>query len=65
MVTSLLFVDDLGFIVSGTSVEEIAQILEMVETTVLELDVRNAIRYDTPKLKAILFFKSYRQQLSK
>ena len=65
MVTSLSFVDDLGFIASGTPVKEIARTLETVARTVLEWGVTNAVTYDTSKTEAVLFSKSHRQRLSK
>lgn len=43
LVTSLSFVDDLGFIASGTSVKEIARTLETVATTLLEWGTANAV----------------------
>lgn len=45
LVTSLSFVDDLGFIVSGTSVKDIAQSLEKVAKTALEWGMANAMTY--------------------
>ena len=62
--TSLSFVDDLGFIASGSSVQEIAKSLEKVAKTVLQWGERNAVTYDTAKTEAVLFSKSRRQRLS-
>lgn len=65
LVTSLSFVDDLGFIASGSLVKEIVKTLEKVAKTVLEWGTLNAVIYDTPKTKAVFFSKLHRQQLSK
>ena len=63
-VISLSFVDDLGFITSGTSVREIPQTLGTVVTIVLEWGIRNAVTYDKAKTEAVLFSKSHCQRLS-
>ena len=65
MVTSLSFVDDLGFIASGSLVKEVVKTLEEVPCTVLEWGTLNAVTYDTAKTEAVLFSKSHRQRLSK
>ena len=65
LVTSLSFVDDLGFIASGSSVKEVVKSLEEVAHTVLEWGLLNAVTYDTSKTEAVLFSKSHRQRLSK
>ena len=64
-VTPLSFVDDLGFIASGTSVQEVSKTLETVASSVLRWGLTNAVTYDTSKTEAVLFFKSHRQQLNK
>lgn len=53
-VTSLSFVDDLGFISSGSSVKDIAWILEIVARMVLEWGIINAVTYDMSKTEAVL-----------
>lgn len=65
LVTSLSFVDDLGFIASGTSVKDIARSLEKVAKTALDWGMANAVTYDTSKTEAMLFSKSRRQRLNK
>lgn len=65
LITSLSFVGDLGFITLGTSVKEIARILETVVKTVLEWGTANAVTYDTLKTEAVLFSRSHCQQLNK
>ena len=65
MVTALSFVDDLGFIASGSSVKEIVKALEKVAKEVIEWGMLNAVTYDTSKTEAILFSKSHRQRLNK
>lgn len=65
LVTSLPFIDDLGFIASGSSVKEVGKVLEKVAETVLEWGTQNAVTYDTSKTEAVLFSKSHCQQLNK
>ena len=64
-VTSLSFVDNLGFIASSSSVKEISQTIEKLVFTVLHWGSTNAIIYDISKTKAVLFSKSHRQRLSR
>ena len=63
--TSLSFVDDLGFIASGNSVKEIVKALEKVAKEVIEWGRLNAVTYDMSKTEAVLFSKSRRQRLNK
>lgn len=65
LVTSLSFVDDLGFIASGSSVKGIVKTLEVGAKTVLEWGRLNAVTYDISKTEAVPFSKSHRQRLSK
>lgn len=65
LVTSLSFVDDLGFIASGSSVKEIVETLEKDAKSVLQWGMRNAVTYDTSKTEAVLFSKSHCQRLGK
>lgn len=65
LVTSLSFVDDLGFIASGSSIREIVKALEKVAVEVIEWGRLNAVIYDTSKTEAVLFSKSHRQRLNK
>lgn len=53
---SLSFVDNLGFIASEISAEEVAKTLYKVSKLVLEWGAKNAVTYDTPKTKLVLFF---------
>ena len=64
-VTSLSFVDDLGFIVSGISIKEISQTLGIVASTILHWGSINAVTYDISKTEAVLFSKSHCQRLSR
>ena len=64
-VTSLSFMDDLGFIASGYSVRELAKTLGEVAKVVLEWGRCNAVTYDIAKTEAVLFSKSHRQRLNK
>ncbi len=65
LVTSLSFVNDLGFIASGNSVKVVVKSLKEDAHTVLEWGLLNAVTYDTSKTEAVLFSKSHRQRLSK
>ncbi len=60
-VTSLSFVDDLGFIASGTSVQEVCKTLEIIVSSVFWWGLTNAVIYDISKTEAVLFSKSHRQ----
>lgn len=62
MVTSLPFIDDLGFIASGSLVKEIVKALEKIAKEVIEWGRLNAITYNTSKTEAVLF---HRQRLNK
>ncbi len=62
-VTSLSFIDDLGFIASGSSIKEVVKTLENVARVVLEWGRQNAVTYDVSKTEA--FSKSHRQRLNK
>ncbi len=64
LVTSLSFVDDLGFIASGSSVKEIVKALEKVAKEEIEWGRLNAVTY-VSKTEAVLFSKSHRQRLNK
>ena len=59
LVKLISFIDDLGFIVSGSSVKEVVKTLEEVAQTVVEWGMLNIVTYDTSKTKAILFSKFY------
>ena len=65
LVTSLSFVDDLGFIASGNSVKEIVKALEKVAKEVIEWGRLNAVTYGMSKTEAVLFSKSHRQWINK
>lgn len=60
-ITSLLFVDDLGFVASRHSVKELAKILGQITMVVLDFEKSNKVTYDVAKTEAVLFSKSYRQ----
>ena len=52
---SLSFVDDLGFIASGSSIKEITKDLEKVGNLIVEWGSKNAVTYDTVKTELVLF----------
>ena len=58
-VLSLSFMDDLGFMVAGPSVKEIAKILEKVSKVVLQWNKDDAVTYDTGKTELVLFSKAW------
>ena len=57
LVTSLSFIDDLGFIASGSLVKEVGKALEKVVKTVIEWGSRNAVTYDTSKTE--VYFREH------
>ena len=61
---SLSFVDDLGFITLGTSVEKIAKALEKVGNLIVEWGKRNAVTYDTAKTELVLFSRARQRRLN-
>lgn len=58
-IMSLLFMDNLGFLMSRYSVKKLSKILEQVAMVVLEWWKSNIFIYDVAKSKAILFSKSH------
>lgn len=57
-VTCLSFMDNLGFLVAGTSILEIKKLLEKARKITLDWGTRNAVTYDISKTEAILFSKA-------
>lgn len=57
-IVSLSFVDDLGFIASGSSVEEIAKDLEKVGNLIVKWGSKNAVMYNTAKTELVLFSRA-------
>lgn len=64
-VTSLSFIDDLGFIASSSSVKKVVKALEKDAKTLLEYGTLNAIICDMSKTEAVPFSRSRRQRLNK
>ena len=64
-ITSLSFVDDLGFIATGSPVRDLAKTLGRVAQVVIEWGKSNAVTYDIVKTEAVLFSKSHCQRLNK
>lgn len=60
-ITSLSFIDDLGFIVLGSSIKEIKKVLEEVAKKVLQWGTLNTMMYDITEIEAVLFSKSHCQ----
>ena len=65
LVTSLSFIDDLGFVASGSSVKEIVRALKKVVKEVIEWRRQIAVTYNTSKTEVVLFSKLHWQRLSK
>ena len=63
-IVSLSFVDDLGFIASGTSVKEIAKALGKVGNLVVKWGRRHAVTYDMAKTKLVLFSRARQRRLN-
>ncbi len=63
-IMSLSFVDDLGFIASGTSVQEITKTLEKVGNLIVEWERKNAVTYDTAKTELVLFSRARQRCLN-
>ena len=57
MVMSFFFVNDWGFITSGSSVKEIVRALEIVAKEIIEWRKQNAVTYNMTKIEAMFFFK--------
>lgn len=60
---SLSFMDDLGFLASGESVQEVATSLEKIGDAVVEWGFSNAVTYDVAKTEALLFLKARNKKL--
>lgn len=56
--TSVSFMDDLGFLDSGNSIQEVATNLEKTGKVVLRWGLANAVTFDIAKTQAILFTKA-------
>lgn len=54
-ITSLLFMDNLGFLASGNFIQEIATTLEKMGKIVIKWGLANVVTYDIAKMEAILF----------
>ena len=57
-ITSVSFIDDLGFLASGNLVWKVAIYLEKTRKTVLNWGLDNAVLYDMAKTEAIFFTKA-------
>lgn len=57
-IISLSFMDDLGFLASGNSIQEVASSLEKTGETVLRWGLSNAVTYDIAKTEVILFLQT-------
>ena len=57
-VSSLSFIDNLGFIAEGGSAKEVATTLEKVAAAVIEWGLQNAVSYNIDKIEAVLFTKA-------
>ena len=64
-ISSLLFIDDLGFIASGYLVKKLVKTLGQVAKVILGQGKSNAVTYDIAKTKTVFFSKAHRQRLDK
>ena len=58
-VTSLFFINDLGFIALGSLVKGVVKTLEKVAQEEIQEGTQNVVTYDISKTEAVLFFKSH------
>lgn len=65
LITSLLFIDNLGFITSGNLVKKFVKIFENIAKVILKWGNLNAITYNISKSEADFFLKLYLQRLNK
>lgn len=65
LVILLSFVEDLGFLVSGSSVKEIVKAFEKIAIEVIVWGILNVVTYDTSKMEAVFFSRSHQQRLNK
>lgn len=65
LVTSLPFVDNLGFIAAGRLVKKVAKSLENIAQAILGWEKINAVTYDMSKRETVLFSKLHCQRLNK
>ena len=61
----LSFMDDLSFLASGNSIQEVATTLEKTGETVIKLGLPNAVTYDIAKTEAILFSPTRSKKVNK
>lgn len=64
-ITCVSFVDDLGFLAFGWSINIIGKLLEKVGKISLEWGSNNSVTYDISKTEAVLFSKARHQRLIK
>ncbi len=62
---SLSFIDDLGFLASGNSIQKIAITLEKMGETVIKWELSNVVTYDIAKTEAILFSPTWSKKVNK
>lgn len=58
-ITYVLFVDDLGFLMSGNSISIMGKLLEKTDKIALEWGPNNLVTYDRSKTKAVLISKAH------
>lgn len=65
LVTSLFFIDNLGFIGFDSLVKEIVRVLEKVVSKIIDWGRLNAVIFNRLKTEAVIFSKSQLQRLNK
>ena len=55
-ITSLSFINNLGFIDFSSSIKNVVKAVKKVAQTVIEWEIANAVSYDTTKTRGYTFF---------
>lgn len=64
-ITCVLFVDNLGFLISGYSISIVRKLLEKIGKITLECGANNSITYFMSQTEIVLFSKAHYQKLAK
>jgi ribonuclease HI len=68
-IEAISFVDDIGLLASGNSIQEVSEILEMAGTEAISWGIANNVSFEVNKTEAVLFTKkrgrALRQSLSR
>lgn len=61
-IISLLFIDDLGFLVNQKSIHKVAIYLNKIREVMLKEEASNMVTYNIPKTKVVLFWKGQKSR---